>query len=111
MSGDRRIQTRGVINRGNRFTVRIDDHEFDAFDGETVATILYANRQRTMRYTPRSSRPRGLYCGMGVCFDCLVEIDGQPNVRACTTPASPGMRVRTQYGPSDPVSPVPDWGD
>jgi predicted molibdopterin-dependent oxidoreductase YjgC len=76
-----------------------------------VAAALYANRKRILRYTSRTSLARGVYCGMGVCFDCLVEIDGRPNLRACMTPVTDGMAVRTQIGPSDPVSPVPNWGN
>jgi aerobic-type carbon monoxide dehydrogenase small subunit (CoxS/CutS family) len=42
--------------------------------------------------------PRGLFCGIGVCFDCLVTIDGTPNQRACLVPAHPDMVVTTQLG-------------
>lgn len=109
MTGDRRIDTHGVVRRGQQVTFLIDGETAQAFAGETVAAALYANRQRILRYTSRSSLARGVYCGMGVCFDCLVEIDGKPNIRACMTPVLDGMDVRTQVGPSDPVSPVPNW--
>ena len=42
--------------------------------------------------------PRGVFCGMGVCFDCLVVIDGEPSRRACVTFVTEGMRVETQIG-------------
>ena len=42
--------------------------------------------------------PRGPFCMMGVCFDCLVEIDGVPNVQGCMTPVREGMQVRAIQG-------------
>lgn len=110
MTRDRRIDTHGVVQRGTKLIFTIDDEPTEAFAGETVAAVLYASRQRILRYTSRSSAARGVYCGMGVCFDCLVEIDGRPNIRACMTPVRNGMAIRTQVGPADPVSPVPNWG-
>jgi predicted molibdopterin-dependent oxidoreductase YjgC len=66
-----------------------------AHRGETVATVLLALGMRSFRRTDRQHAPRGVFCGMGVCFDCLVTIDGQPNVRACVTTVQEGMRVET----------------
>lgn len=66
--------------------------------GWTVGAALTAAGVRSWRTTRREGRPRGLFCGIGVCFDCLVEVDGQTSVRACLTPATEGMRVRTQEG-------------
>jgi aerobic-type carbon monoxide dehydrogenase small subunit (CoxS/CutS family) len=69
-----------------------------AHAGETVAAALLAAGQRTLRLTTRRGEPRGVFCGMGICFDCLVRVDGRPNVRACQTPVADGMRVETQQG-------------
>jgi predicted molibdopterin-dependent oxidoreductase YjgC len=44
---------------------------------------------------------------MGVCYDCLMMVDGRPNVRACMTPVADGMRAETQRGPAEGVEPVP----
>jgi predicted molibdopterin-dependent oxidoreductase YjgC len=68
-----------------------------AVAGTSVAAALWAAGQRALRIT-HSGEPRGIFCGMGVCFDCLVEIDGRPNVRACRVAVAEGMRVRTQQG-------------
>jgi len=76
-------------------TLTIDDEPVQAFAGETVATVLLALGRRAFRYTDRFHAPRGLFCGMGVCFDCLVTVDGQPNVRACMTPVRAGMVIET----------------
>jgi predicted molibdopterin-dependent oxidoreductase YjgC len=69
-----------------------------AVEGQTIAAALLAAGCRAWRYTPRRGEPRGLFCGMGVCFDCLVQVDDRPNVRACQTPVADGMRVETQRG-------------
>jgi predicted molibdopterin-dependent oxidoreductase YjgC len=75
--------------------VSVDGQPVQAYAGETVATLLLALGCQTFRHTDRQHAPRGVFCGMGVCFDCLVTIDGQPNVRACLTPVQAGMIVET----------------
>lgn len=66
--------------------------------GQTVAGALWAAGVRSWRTTRETGAPRGLFCGIGVCFDCLVTIDGTPNQRACLIPARPDMVVTTQFG-------------
>ncbi|HET8969711.1 MAG TPA: (2Fe-2S)-binding protein [Candidatus Nanopelagicales bacterium] len=61
--------------------------------GQSVGAALVGAGIRSWRTTRRNGRPRGLFCGIGVCYDCLITIDGVPNQRACLTPARPGMRV------------------
>jgi predicted molibdopterin-dependent oxidoreductase YjgC len=67
-------------------------------DGQSVGAALTAAGVRSWRSTRMQGRPRGLFCGIGVCFDCLVVVDGRPNERACLVPARPGMTVETQEG-------------
>jgi predicted molibdopterin-dependent oxidoreductase YjgC len=69
-----------------------------ALPSQTIAAALLAHGQRVLRYTSRKGHPRGVFCGMGVCFDCLVQVDGRPNVRACQTAVADGMCVQTQHG-------------
>ena len=69
-----------------------------ACEGDSVAAALLAAGLSSLRDTPVSGAPRGPYCMMGVCFDCLVEIDGVPNRQACLTAAADGMVVRRQRG-------------
>ena len=66
--------------------------------GQSVGAALTGAGTRSWRTTRRAGRPRGLFCGIGVCFDCLVVVDGRPNERACLRLAEPGMEVRTQHG-------------
>lgn len=66
--------------------------------GDTVAAALLAAGETSLRATPVSGAPRAPYCMMGVCFDCLMEIDGVGNRQACLTPVAAGIRVRRQRG-------------
>lgn len=66
--------------------------------GQTVGGALMAAGVLSWRTTARAGSPRGLFCGIGICFDCLITVDGVPNQRACLTPARRGMRVETQEG-------------
>lgn len=66
--------------------------------GESVAVALLAAGILAVRDTPAGGAPRAPYCLMGVCFDCLVEIDGVPSRQACLTPVAEGMAIRRQRG-------------
>jgi predicted molibdopterin-dependent oxidoreductase YjgC len=66
--------------------------------GDTVAAALLANGVEACRRTPVSGAPRGPYCMMGVCFECLVVIDGVGNRQGCLVPLREGMRIETQAG-------------
>ena len=91
--------------------IRFDGAEIDALPGETIAAALAAADIVAVRRT-RSGAPRGPYCGMGVCFDCLVTVDGRPNQRACLTKVEPGMDVRSAPDATgrsaDPAVPAED---
>lgn len=86
------------IQPAAEFTINFDGKDIPAREGETVAAALLASGVRTFRYTNKRGEPRGVFCGIGQCTDCIMEIDGKYNVRACMTQARPGMTVRTQKG-------------
>ena len=75
-----------------------DGEKIVAITGQSVAAALLAANQRTLRKTRFNNNDRGVFCGIGVCFDCLVVIDGITNQRACLIEAKPGMKVQTQVG-------------
>ncbi len=77
---------------------RFNGHEIVARHGDSVAAALLAAGIGDIRETPVSGAPRAPYCMMGVCFDCLVEIDGVGNRQACLIPVRDGMVVRGQNG-------------
>ncbi|MGJ7497150.1 (2Fe-2S)-binding protein [Variovorax sp. RT4R15] len=75
-----------------------DGRAIEAPVGCSVAAALLVNGVSTFRTTPVSGAPRAPYCMMGACFDCLVEIDGQPNRQSCLVTVAEGMQVKTQAG-------------
>ena len=72
--------------------------EVSGHTGDTVASALLAIGMRANRTHPVTNEPRGPYCMMGVCFECLVEIDGVPNRQACQVKLGPAMQVMSQRG-------------
>src|SRR5579862_6739058 len=70
--------------------------EIDANDGDTVAAALYRAGRRIFSRSFKYHRPRGLLCVAGNCPNCLMNVDGVPNVRTCVTPVREGMDVRSQ---------------
>lgn len=87
-----------LIERGRPITLQIDGRQVKAFEGETILGVMMAEGQRILRHTSKTNRPRSMFCGIGVCYDCLVTVDGRPNTRACHTMAAGGMVVETQSG-------------
>lgn len=81
------------VRRGGRVRFEVDGQPADAFAGETVAAALLVEGRSLLRYTAKRGEPRSVFCGMGICFDCAVIIDGRPNVRACITTVRDGMKV------------------
>lgn len=75
-----------------------DGVSISGFEGESLAACLMANGFRNFR-TTKSGAARGVFCGMGVCSDCLVEVDGCHNLNACMTPVTEGMNVKSQVDP------------
>jgi len=75
-----------------------DGEKINAITGQSVAAALLAASHRTLRKSRFNNNDRGVFCGIGICFDCLVVIDGIANQRACLIEAKPGMRVQTQVG-------------
>ena len=83
-------------NQARAITIFIDGQPVIAHEGETIAAVLLAEDQREFRYTPKENEPRSLFCGIGVCYDCLVTVNGQANVRACQTSVTDGMQISTK---------------
>lgn len=80
------------------YSFAFDGRTVPATPGQTVAAALWAAGIRSWRTTRTDGAPRGLFCGIGTCFDCLITVDGTPNQRACLIPARPDMTVSTQLG-------------
>jgi len=95
------LRMTAAVERGEARTILVDGEELTAYEGESIAASLLASGRRFTRWTARAGEPRGYFCGMGVCQDCLVTVDGLPNVRACMTPVRDRLRVETQRGLGD----------
>jgi len=78
---------------GRLVSITVDGKEIQAVEGEPIAAALLAQGMRVMRKTPRFGEPRGVFCGIGRCTDCIMTVDGVPNVRTCVTPVKDGMVV------------------
>ena len=79
-------------------TFTFDGKELSGHEGEPIAAALKAAGVMVHRYTAKQHKPRGVFCAIGRCTDCVMIVDGKPNVRTCITPLVEGMQVETQYG-------------
>lgn len=77
-------------------TVTVDGAPIGGFTGQTIAGVLLGAGRLAWRTTSVGGRPRGVFCGIGVCFDCIAEVNGERDVRLCQRRAADGDIVRSQ---------------
>lgn len=87
-SGDNLTGTSGEV-----VTVSFDGRTIRTSAGQSIGSALVTNGITAWRNTRKHARPRGLFCGIGVCFDCLVGVDGVANQRACLVEVRDGMEI------------------
>ncbi|MGW1895450.1 (2Fe-2S)-binding protein [Streptomyces sp. NPDC002004] len=80
------------------FEITFDGRPVPALPGQSLAAVLWSAGILSWRTTRGGGRPRGAFCGIGQCHDCLATVNGRPNRRACLVPACPGDAVTTQEG-------------
>jgi predicted molibdopterin-dependent oxidoreductase YjgC len=80
-------------------TISFDGRQITTAVGQSVGSALVTNGIIAWRDTRKQARPRGLFCGIGVCFDCLVAVDGTPNQRACLVEVREGMEIQGSCEP------------
>lgn len=88
----------GAPSKGSRVVFTYDGVEMEGYEGEPIAMALKATGVEVHRFTAKRHEPRGIFCAIGRCTDCVMVVDGKPNVRTCMTPLVAGMDVRTQDG-------------
>ena len=88
----------GSFEKGKKITFTLDGNTMEGCDNEPIAAALRAQGVLIHRITTRREEPRGLFCAIGRCTDCVMTVDGVPNVRTCVTPLREGMDIRTQKG-------------
>ncbi|WKY43311.1 (2Fe-2S)-binding protein [Eubacteriaceae bacterium ES2] len=88
----------GETQKGPLVGFTFDGKELTGYEGEPVAVALKAAGVMVHRYTKKEHEPRGIFCAIGRCTDCVMVVDGKANVRTCITPLVAGMKVETQDG-------------
>ena len=86
------------VERARPFEITVDGETIAAYEGETIAAALIAAGKRTFGRTAKKKEPRGVYCGIGLCHQCKMIVDGVPNTRVCETLTRPGCILKTQDG-------------
>ncbi|MFL0197858.1 (2Fe-2S)-binding protein [Clostridium sp. WILCCON 0269] len=86
------------FDKGKLVKFEYDGKTIEGYEGEPIAVALRGNGVMIHRYTSKHSEPRGVFCAIGRCTDCVMIVDGKANVRTCVTPLAAGMKVETQYG-------------
>ena len=87
-----------LADKGAPVAITVDGKAVSARAGDTVAAALLAAGIDHCRTTPVTGAPRAPYCLMGVCFDCLVTVDGVGSRQGCLVPVRDGMTIETQLG-------------
>ncbi len=101
MSDSMRITDHPILGpekEANTVTIYFEGRPIQAKEGEPIAAALMNAGVRAFRTTQLRHEPRGLFCAMGRCSDCMMIVDGQPNTRTCVTPVREGMTVEVQHG-------------
>lgn len=88
----------GPLAEVEMVTIIVDGEPMQARKGEMIAAALIATGKKYFRKTVKTHEPRGIYCGIGRCTDCVMTVNGIPNVRTCVTEVEDGMVIETQMG-------------
>ena len=96
-----RIENHPILDtfeKGREVQFTYDGREMTGYEGEPIAEALHAAGVMVHRYTTKKHEPRGMFCAIGRCTDCVMIVNGKTNIRTCITPLEEGMVVETQYG-------------
>jgi len=96
-----RIENHIILGKDERkeiVEIKVDGKTIQAKKSEMIIAALMANGIKINRYTVKKKEPRGIFCGIGQCTDCVMIVNGKSNVRTCVTPVEDGMIIETQYG-------------
>lgn len=98
---ERRIWNHPILGKekvSDTVNIIVNGKTLQAKKGEMIAAALMANGIRVHRYTAKRRETRGIYCGIGQCTDCVMIVNGIPNIRTCIVPVEEGMIIETQHG-------------
>lgn len=88
----------GAPAKGKVVHFTFDGREYTGYEGEPISAALKAAGVMVHRFTKKQHQPRGVFCAIGRCTDCVMVVDGKTNIRTCITPLRAGMIVQTQDG-------------
>ena len=88
----------GKNKKGREIKITVDGKKVIAYEGEMIAAALCAAGFKVLRYTSKYNEPRGIFCAIGRCTDCVMEVNGRSNVRTCVTLVEDRMVIKTQKG-------------
>ena len=88
----------GTLEQAETVTIYFDGTPIRARKGEPIAAALLSAVIASFRKTPKRHEPRGIFCAIGRCTDCMMIVNGKPNTRTCVTLVEDGMVVQTQNG-------------
>jgi len=91
------------IKDRKKVIITVDNKQIDAYEGEPIAAALHAAGIKVFRTTRKYGEPRGVFCNRGRCTDCIMKVDGKPNVRTCITMVKEGMNIESIKG-------LGEWG-
>ncbi len=92
----------GKLSKKKVITFTYDGEQYEGLEGDTIASALLANGIRKLRVHESSSRPRGIYCNIGHCFECRVTVENQEGIRACLTPIKNNMSIESGKAQAQP---------
>lgn len=87
----------GTVNK-NTLIIYFEGNPIEVWEDDTIASGLMSHGIRVFRTTERFHSARGIFCAIGRCSDCMMIVDGKPNVRTCITKVRNGMQVQIQHG-------------
>ncbi|MGC9934515.1 (2Fe-2S)-binding protein [Priestia aryabhattai] len=85
----------GSLEKQKKINIYFDGQPYVAYEGDTIASALLASGVRTLRKHEDKDTPRGIYCNIGHCFECRVQLNGKNTVRACLTPVENNMKIES----------------
>lgn len=86
----------GLQKERKKVSIEVDGKKIDAYEGEPIAAALWAAGIKDFRYTIKRKEPRGYFCGIGLCTDCMMIVNGVPNIRTCVTLVQDGIKIKRQ---------------
>lgn len=73
--------------------ITVNNKKITAYAGESLAAALVGAGIKTLKITKKFHMPRGIFCAIGRCPDCLMTVNGRKNVRICLEKVAPGMNI------------------